>query len=103
MRSRPLIPGFENHQKNIKENFEDILKVTKMNIFPDWNLNDLNKVLKTLKKNQSQDTMQFANEIFMYQNIGSDLKSSILLLCNKIKNNISIPSFMNSIFISAIP
>ena len=103
MRSRPIIPGFENHQKNIEDNFEDILKITKTNIFPDWNLNDLNKVLKSLKKNQSQDTMQFANEIFVYQNIGSDLKNSILLLCNKIKNNISIPSFMNSIFISAIP
>ena len=84
MRSRPITPGLEQYQKDIEQKFQDILLITKENIFPDWNLNDLNKVLKSLKKNQSHDSMGLSNEIFMLNNLGKDLKMSMLLLCNKI-------------------
>ena len=85
MRSRPILPGLESYQKNIEREFQDILSITKENNFPDWTLQDLNKVLKSLKKNQSQDTMGLSNEIFMHENIGMDLRKSVLLLCNNIK------------------
>ena len=58
--------------------------------------------LRTLKKGQSQDTMLFSNELFMLQNIGEDLKLSILLFCNKIKNNMTIPDFLQNIHVTAI-
>ena len=85
MRSRPILPSLKNHQKIVEQNFEDLLKISKLNIFPDWTLHDLNKVLRSLKRNQSQDTMEFSNEIFLNNNIGSDLRKSVLLLCNNIK------------------
>ena len=47
--------------------------------------------------------MGFCNEIFMNDNIGMDLRMSVLLLCNNIKNNIIVPDFMKNVFISAIP
>ena len=103
MRPRPIIPGMEGYQENVEKEFQDMLNITKGNCFPDWNLDDLNKVLKSLKKNQSHDTMGFTNEIFMHKNIGMDLRKSVLLLCNNIKNNLEIPEFMKNIFISAIP
>ena len=47
--------------------------------------------------------MSFANELFCLQNIGDDLKSSILIICNNIKNQLIIPDFLLKIFITSIP
>ena len=71
-------------------------------IFPDWNMKDLERVLKSLKRGQSQDKMSFVNELFMLENIGQDLKLSILSLCNNIKNNMQVPNFLRNIFVAAI-
>ena len=103
MRQRPILPSLKSYQKTVEEDFYELLKISKMNKSPDWTLDDLNKVLRSLKRNQSQDTMEFSNEIFLNDNIGSDLRKSVLLLCNNIKNNITIPDFMKHIFVTAIP
>ena len=76
---------------------------TQNNKLEDWSEADLDKVLKCLKSKQSQDSQGWANEIFCYKNIGHDLKSSLLLLCNKVKNTNEIPSFFQETLISAIP
>ena len=76
---------------------------TKLNILKDWTETDLDKVLKGLKSKQSQDSNGWANEIFNLKNIGFDLKSSLLLIFNKIKNTLEIPSFFQDTLISAIP
>ena len=103
MRSRPITPGMENYQFDIENRFEKILNITKKNTFPDWTLQDLNMVLKSLKNGQSQDTMNFANEIFSFKNIGDNLKNSVLVICNNIKNQQIIPDFLLKIFITSIP
>ena len=102
LRPRPIIPGLEQYKHEIESRFNDILKISNEVKFPDWNIRDLDKVLGTLKKGQSQDTMLFSNELFMLQNIGEDLKLSILLFCNKIKNNMTIPDFLQNIHVTAI-
>ena len=103
MRSRPILPHLKNYQEEIESQFECILQLTKNRKFPDWSLDDLNKVLKTLKKSQSEDTMGIVNEIFMTQNIGSNLKQSLLLFFNKIKNTNEIPELFKHVYIKAIP
>ena len=85
MRSRPILPDLTKYQAEIESQFESILRVTKYKIIPDWSLEDLNKVLKSLKKSQSADTMGIINELFMTQNIGSNLKQSLLIFFNKYK------------------
>ena len=71
--------------------------------FPDWTLADLDKVLRSLKRSQSQDNMELVNELFMTNNIGFNLKVSLLKLFNGIKNNMHIPDFFRNVFITAIP
>ena len=63
---------------------------------------ELDKVLKSIKLKTSQYSKGWANEIFCLENIGTDLKSSLLILCNKIKNTEEIPTFFRETFISAI-
>ena len=103
MRPRPIFPGMENYQLRIENRFENILKITKDIKFQDWSMQHLDKVLKSLKNGQSQDTMRFVNELLTYQNIGEDLKKSVLVICNNIKNQLIIPKYLLKIFITSIP
>ena len=63
MRSRPILPGMESFPSEIEDKFDQILKITRNIKFQDWSMHDLKKVLKSLKKGQSPDTMNFVNEL----------------------------------------
>ena len=97
------MPHLEEYEKYIHAKFENILNITQNIKCQDWNIQDLNKVLKALKLKQSPDTMGVVNEIFTFKNIGSDLKYSILSFCNKIKNTLYIPEVFKNVFITSIP
>ena len=77
MRSRPIVASLIDYQASVEKQFTDILSLTKDSKLPDWSMQDLEKVLKSLKSNQSQDTMGLVNEIFMPSNIGSDMIASL--------------------------
>ena len=51
---------------------------------PDWSLKQLSAVLKKLKSGNAQDPTGLVNELFQDENIGNDLKKSILTMMNKI-------------------
>ena len=61
MRRRPILPHLENYKTNLEYDFQQILKSSKKMSIPDWTMHDLDKVLKNLKPNQSQDTMGLIN------------------------------------------
>ena len=103
MRERPIQAMYQYFKAQVEMEFEIILKKTKCIIIKDWNENDLNKVLKSLKLRQSQDTKGWANKLFCFSNIGKNLKFSILKMCNNIKNSLEIPDFFLDVFISSIP
>ena len=103
MRLRPIVPSLVNYELEVENQFKNILNSTKDVKLPDWSLQDLDKVLKSLKSRQSQDTMGLINEIFMPANIGSDMKASLLILFNEVKNNLYIPEFFKNVYITAIP
>ena len=47
-----------------------------------WNIEDLESVLRYLKKNKSKDPFGYANELFDADIAGEDLKKAILILMN---------------------
>ena len=56
-----------------------------------WKVTDLDKVIKSLKKNQSIDPNGMINEIFMPAAMGGNLKIGLLNLLNEIKSEMLIP------------
>lgn len=103
MRPRPMLNKFKKYETQINQKFESILLFTRENCFPDWTVNDLEIVLKSLKRSQSQDSMGFINEMFMLENVGDDLKISMVYLFNNIKNQNEIPYFFRNVYVTAIP
>ena len=59
-----------------------------------WNINELEKALKSLKSNKTADPHGLVNEIFKSNCAGSDLVESLLLLYNGIKKSFHIPRYM---------
>ena len=66
-------------------------------------MEDLEKVLRDLKNNKSRDFEGLINEIFKLEVIGDDLKESLMLMFNKLKNLKIIPKFMNYSNITTVP
>ena len=62
----------------------------------------LDNVLKKLKSGKAKDPTGFVNELFQKENIGDDLKKSLLILINGVKSEHSSPNFMNDANISLI-
>ena len=58
-------------------------------------MQDLEKVLKSLKNNKSRDPLGMINEVFKAGCAGADLKISLLELLNGIKENQIIPEYMD--------
>ena len=59
-----------------------------------WSLEDLVKVLKSLKNNKTMDPHGMINEIFKPGCIGKDLKATLLSLFNGIKSHLFVPEYM---------
>ena len=65
-------------------------------------MEDLEKVLKGLKKNKSRDPMGFANELFQSNVSVNDLKVAILQLMNRSKSEQIFPQLLESVNITSI-
>ena len=61
---------------------------------PEWNMKDLNQVLRNMKNNKSRDPHGFLNEIFKPGVIGSNLRAGILHFVNGVKDNFYFPFFI---------
>ena len=94
LRQRPIRPELKELEILKSELFNKRIKLIKMKQFEPWNLDNLRYVLRSLKKNKSMDPHGLINELFRPENIGHDLEFSLLLLFNKIKQNLTIPHFM---------
>ena len=67
-----------------------------------WTMTQLNKILKSLKKGKSRDPQGQINELYSLKNIGCDLKLSLLLMFNEIRNEIKFPEVMLTANITTI-
>ena len=70
------------------------LQLSKLNKSPCWTEQQLNRVLASLKDNKSRDPHGIINELFKPGVGGKKLVSSLLIMLNKIKQEITIPEFM---------
>ena len=94
LRHRPIRADF-SYLKQLKETlFELRLKLVKSRKSKPWSESDLDRVLKSLKKNKSCDPHGLINELFKPGTIGSDLKDSLISLLNGIKVNCQFPEFV---------
>ena len=103
LRKRPTRPDMNNLMRKRKIIFENILKVAKSRKSPKWTMEDLNLAISKLKSNKARDFEGYSNELFKNNIIGSDIKKSLLLMFNKIKENSFIPYFMNCANITTVP
>ena len=87
--------------KSMKEYLFDINhKIAQGNPSKDWDMNDLEKAIKTFKNNKARDEHGHTYEMFKYG--GKDLKVSLLKLLNKVKQTQTYPSIFRSSNISSI-
>ena len=103
LRDRPIKEGYEGILELKEELFEERLKAAKLEKTDPWKMNELENVLKKLKKNKSRDPNGLINELFKPGVIGEDLKLSLLLLFNKIKDQGIVPDLLKKSNITAIP
>ena len=57
----------------------------------EWNKKDICEILKNLKNNKARDPMGLANELFKDGVIGSDLKDSLVMFLNQVKDKLNLP------------
>ena len=95
LRHRPIKTEFLE-LKQLKETLFSLrLKLAKLRKSKPWTENELDKVLKSLKKNKARDPHGLINELFKEGIIGTDLKDSLVSLLNGIKKNCQFPEFIH--------
>ena len=67
---------------------------------PDWNMDDLENVFKSVKNNKARDAHGHTYEIFKHG--GSHLKKSLLKLCNRVKSDQIYPSIFHPANITSL-
>ena len=103
LRNRPLRPDIE-HLKVIKSKiFQMKLKNAESKTTLPWKMSELESALSHLKNNKSRDPEGFINEIFKCEVAGRNLKESMLIMCNKLKREKMISSFMKIANITTVP
>ena len=102
LRHRPPQPDYQELVELQEELFKLRLKNSKTQKSPEWTMKDLDEVLKDLKEGKCRDPEGLIRELFMEEVMGEDLKNSLLILFNKIKDTGIIPPFMRLANIHAI-
>ena len=89
--------------QNDKENLCKLrLDLARRNKTPPWTLEELDVVLKYLKKDKSRDPLGLANELFQPNVAGHDLKIATLKLLNRIREEQIYPEALEVYNISSI-
>ena len=103
LRLRPVRPDLMKMRirKNIL--FHQKLKIAEAKKTPKWTQSDLEKALSDLKKEKSRDSEGLINELFKEGTIGDNLKSSLVMMFNKMKDENTIPSFLKFANITTVP
>ena len=65
-------------------------------------MENLLKVLKSLKRNKSADSQGLIYELFRPEIVGKELLQSLLILCNNVKSQLLVPSFLTFTDITSI-
>jgi hypothetical protein len=102
LRHRPSQPGFEKYLDDQNELFMLRLELAKQHKSVPWVMKDLEEAIKSLKTGKCRDPERLVRELFKEEALGEDLKQSLLILFNKIKENQQFLAFMQITNICAI-
>ena len=94
LKHRDMKPEFETLYKMKMFLFDIRFKVCKYIKSENWPMEDLLKVLKKLKKNKSADSHGLIYELLRPEVIGEDLLKSLLMICNQVKTQLTLPEFI---------
>ena len=103
LRARPVRPDFRKSDIMKNQIFKMKLKLAASKKSNPWTMQNLEKALSDLKVGRSRDPEGLINEIFKKDVIGNDLKKSLLIMFNNIKDKQEIPQFMNLANITTVP
>ena len=103
LRSRPLRPDLESIRKDKSKMYKMKMALASSRKSDQWNMKDLEKALNNLKNKKARDSEGFLNEIFKIDVIGDDLKTSLLVLFNRLKCEKTIPKIFNVTNITTVP
>ena len=103
LRPRPIRPDLGDLKERRDAIFDIQLKLAEENSSKPWTMDDLERALSSLKNNKARDHSGYINEIFKPGTIGSDLKSSLLIMFNILKKEKMIPIFMRISNITTVP
>ena len=76
------------------ELWERRLELIKLNVSEPWAMEHLDRVIKSLKNNQTRDPLGMLNELFKPGVIGRDLKLAVLQLMNGCKLEMVVPTLL---------
>ena len=79
------------------------MSIAESNKSKKWTMLDLEGALGDLKNNKSREDEGLFNELFKSNSIGEDLKKSLLVMFNRLKEEKIIPLFMNYANITTVP
>ena len=102
LRNRDISDDLMDHRTEREKLANLRMKITRENKTPEWTMEDLELVLKKLKRKKSRDAMGYANELFRPEVAGDDLKAAILKMMNRIKKEQIFPESLELCNITSI-
>ena len=102
LRHRPIQEDYQSLKRYKEFLFELRLKLAKTRKSEDWTTTDIEKVFKNMKTKKAADPVGLINELFKPGVAGCNLVESTLMLCNKMKRECRIPSFVKVANITSI-
>ena len=96
LKNRDIADGLEDIRCLKEDLWSRRLKLAEKQKTPDWTMNQLDKVLKSLKPNKARGPDGLINELFHPNIAGTDLKNSVLKLMNQIKTTQKVPKMLKS-------
>ena len=102
LKHRKIKPGLEQYQE-MRESLFDLRRSEVMeNIKEPWTMEQLLKVLKSLKKGKARDPLNLVNEIFRPEVAGTDLQEALLKIANKVNEEQKFPEFLKYTDITSV-
>ena len=103
LRPRPTHPSMKLLKVVRKKVLNLKMKAAIKKKSPPFSMTELDIVLGDIKSGKARDPEGLARDIFKSSVIGSDLRQSMLMMCNKIKESGTVPDFMRNSVIATIP
>ena len=102
MRKRPHKTEVEEIRETNERVFNLRMELAKKTNSKSFSMEELEKVLKSLKKEKSKDPDGYICELFKEGLIGSDLKLSLLMMMKNMKNENYVPACLRTAYVTIL-